>query len=395
MPRPKPKPARVQPPDRTNVAGIVWVFLRLGATAFGGPAAHVALMRHEFVRRRAWLDDRRFMDLLGVTQLIPGPNSTEMAMHVGYLRAGWRGLVGAGVGFILPAALLVTAFAWAYAGYAATPQLKWLLYGVRPVVIAVVAHAVLGLARASVRPWPMLAVAVGVAVPALLGVSELALLAAGAAAGAGAKLAVARNWPARLDGWAWLAPLVGPSALAVASATPFTLLGLALTFLKIGAVLYGSGYVLVAFLRGEFVLRLGWLTETQVLDAIAIGQVTPGPLFTSATFVGYVLGGFGGAAIATAAIFAPSFAFVAATAPFVARLRRSPLAGALLDGVNAAALGLMASATALLGRQSIVDVLTALTAVAALVVLWRWRLSSIWLIAAGGMVGLVARVLGG
>ena len=380
---------------RDRPIAVALLFLRLGAIAFGGPAAHVGLMRHEFVERRRWVSDQRFMDLLGVTNLIPGPNSTEMAIHLGYVRAGWPGLVGAGIAFVLPATGIVAALAWAYVHFGSTPQVEWLLYGVRPVVIAVVIHAIWGLGRATLRTWHTIAVAVAVVPLALLGVNELVLLAGGALVGAALRLGRERLATRPFDRWFGFAVLGWPAAAGATAVTAFSFLGLALAFLKIGAVLYGGGYVLLAFMRGEFVQRLGWLTDRQLLDAIAIGQVTPGPLFTSATFVGYLLGGFAGAAIATAAIFAPSFVFVAAVAPFMGRIRESAVASALLDSVNATALGLMAAVTAQLGRQSLVDPLTAAVAVVALAALIRLRLNAVWPILAGAGVGLLGRLLMG
>ena len=373
------------------------LFLRLGAIAFGGPAAHVALMRDEFVRRRKWLTDQHFMDLLGITNLIPGPNSTEMAIHLGFVRSGWAGLIGAGIAFILPAALMVGILAWAYVAYGSTPQAEWLLYGVRPVIIAVVVTAIWGLARTILRKWHAIAVAVAVIGPGLLGVNELALLFGGAAVGTALKLGRDR-WESGMPLVGALLPLLGPSALTAtiaAVAAPISLTTLGLTFLKIGAVLYGGGYVLVAFMRGDFVDRLGWLTDQQLLDAIAIGQLTPGPLFTSATFVGFLLAGTIGAVIATVAIFLPSFVFVAAVGPFVTRIRQNRWSGAMLDGVNAAALGLMAVVTVQLGRDSVVDVLTAALAVGTLGVLVFTKLSSVWIILGGAMVGVAAHLGGG
>ncbi|HEY8394684.1 MAG TPA: chromate efflux transporter, partial [Thermaerobacter sp.] len=332
------------------------VFLRLGCLAFGGPAAHIAMMREELVVRRRWLDERRFLDLLSVTHLIPGPNSTELAIHLGYERAGWRGLVVAGACFILPAALMVLALAHVYTRYGATPQAGWFLYGIKPVILGIVAHALVGLGRAVLGGRAGMAVraalAAAVLVLYLVGVHELLLLfgagifytiarrAGRARAAAGGWLAVPAAWsppagaPAEPTPGAGPAParLVPPGTGALltgttlatgggAAAVPFSLSTLFLTFCKIGAVLYGSGYVLLAFLRNDFVLRLGWLTDRQLLDAVAVGQVTPGPVFTTATFVGYLTGGWAGAAAATVGIFLPSFLFVAAIRPLADRLR--------------------------------------------------------------------------
>jgi chromate transporter len=391
------------------------LFLRLGVTAFGGPAAHIAMMRDEVVKRRRWIGDERFLDLLGATNLIPGPNSTELAIHLGYVRAGWPGLVVAGTLFILPAFGIVLAVAWAYVAYGSLPAAQWLLYGIKPVIIAVVVQAIAGLARTALKGPVLAAVGLATLVLYLLGLNELVLLFGGAAlallleaarrrlprrsapggsgAGGGSLLLAAppggREWGAALMGAQQTA-----AGAATAAAVPFSYLQLLLSFLKIGAVLYGSGYVLLAFLQGEFVERLGWLTQQQLLDAVAIGQFTPGPVFTTATFVGYVLGGVPGAVLATVGIFLPSFVFVALSGPLVPRLREWPWTAPLLDGVNAAALGLMAAVTWELGRAAVVDWPTALLAGGAAVLLLRWRVNSTWLVLGGAAAGLAAHALG-
>ena len=385
-------PAAGPAPAPGSVREVAALFLKLGTIAFGGPAAHIALMRQEVVGRRRWVTDQHFLDLLGATNLIPGPNSTELAIHLGYLRAGWRGLLAAGTCFILPAMLLVLGFAWAYVEYGSTPEVTWLLYGIKPVIIAVVAQALWGLARTAVRG--PLAAAVGLLVLALylLGFNEIALLFGGGL------VAMALTVARRLrpgTGAAAAVPLLGlpaPAVLSAAAPAPYSLLTLFLTFLKIGAVLYGSGYVLLAFLRNDFVVRLGWLTDQQLLDAVAVGQFTPGPVFTTATFVGYLVGGLPGAVVATVGIFLPSFLFVAALKPLVPRLRASPWTGAFLDGVNVAALGLMAAVTWTLARDAVVDPLTGALAVAAGVLLIRFRVNSAWLIAGGGAIGVLTRL---
>ncbi|HEV8584999.1 MAG TPA: chromate efflux transporter [Methylomirabilota bacterium] len=367
------------------------VFLRLGAVAFGGPAAHIAMMREELVRRRRWVSDQEFLDFLGLTNLIPGPNSTEMTMHLGATRAGGWGLVVGGVCFILPAMLIVMALAWAYVRWGTLPAATWLLYGVKPVIIAIVLQAMWGLARTAVR-GPVLAVAfVTAAALALAGVHELLVLFGVGLLTAAVRLRT-RAAPVLLS----LAAAVTPTralAAAAAAAGAVSLGTLTLTFLKIGAVLYGSGYVLLAFLRGDFVERLQWLTDRQLLDAVAVGQVTPGPVFTTATFIGFVLAGWSGAVLATVAIFLPSFVFVAVSGPLLPRVRGSRQASAFLDGVNVAALGLMAAVTWELGRAAIVDPLTVALAVASAVVLVATRVNSVWLLAAGGALGLAWNAL--
>ncbi len=355
---------------------VATLFLKLGTIAFGGPAAHIAMMREEVVRRRRWISDERFMDLLGATNLIPGPNSTEMAIHLGYLRAGWPGLIAGGVCFIVPAMLIVFVCAWLYVRYGARPEAGWLLYGVKPVIIAVVVQAMWGLLRSAVK-GPILAV-IGAAVLALslLGANEIALLLGGGVVAVLLTTVGIRGVAAPLG----LGAGVGLTTLF-------------LVFLKIGSVLYGSGYVLLAFLRSDFVERLGWLTDQQLLDAVAVGQFTPGPVFTTATFIGYVLGGVPGAALATLGIFLPSFVFVALSHPLIPKLRASRRAGAFLDGVNVAALGLMAAVTWQLGRVAIVDTTTAALALIALALLLRFRLNSAWLVLGGAAVGALLYVM--
>lgn len=375
--------AVIDPPRRARLRELLVVFGTLGAIGFGGPAAHIALMRRELVSRRRWLTDQQMVDLVGITNLIPGPNSTEMAMHIGRLRAGGIGLVVAGLAFILPAAAIVLALAWAYVTYGATPTGVALLYGIKPVVVAIVLAAFLAFARTALAGplrWIVATAAAGLWVA---GVNELIMLAAGALVIAGVRQGTAHPWAA-------LAVIL-PATAATAS---LNLLTLGAVFLKAGALLYGSGYVLLAFLRGDLVDRLGWLTDAQLLDAVAIGQVTPGPLFTTATFVGYVLAGIPGAAVATVAIFLPAFVFVAVIGPLVDRVRNRPLTAALLDGVNAAALGLMAAVSVQLGTSAVRDPLTVAILLASGAALLWGRIPSVLLVAAGAVVGLGASAAG-
>jgi chromate transporter len=369
-----------------SVAEVAGVFLKLGTIAFGGPAAHIAMMRQELVRRRRWVSDARFLDLVGATNLIPGPNSTELAIHLGYDRARWRGLLAAGVCFILPASVIVLGLAWAYVRYGQTPEVDGLLYGIKPVVVAIVVWALVGLARTAIKGWLTGVVAAAALAAYLLGVNELAVLAAG-----GLLVMVVRT------GGGWLRR-GGPHPLTLAllalgeprfpDPTGGQLLQLFLTFLKIGAVLYGSGYVLLAFLRGDFVERLGWITQTQLLDAVSIGQVTPGPVFTTATFIGYTVAGIPGALLATLGIFLPSFVLVGLLTRIVDRIRDRAWSAAFLDGVNATALALMAGVTAQLARTALVDPLTIGLAALALLLQWRTKLNTAWFIAAAAAVGL-------
>jgi chromate transporter len=376
-------------PLSKRLAEVAALFTKLGFTAFGGPAAHTAMMHDEVVRRRKWQTDQEFLDLLGATNLIPGPNSTEMAIHIGFRRAGWRGMIAGGTCFVVPATLIVLALAWAYVNYGSTPPAGWLLYGIKPVVIAIIAHALVSLGRKAVKGAFTAAIGLAVLVLYFLGVNEIALLfAGGLVAMGGANLRRLRTRAAGL----FLAPLAGANVLAapLLATVPFSMPLLFLTFLKIGSVLYGTGYVLLAFLRADFVVRFGWLTEKQLLDAIAVGQVTPGPLFTSATFIGYVLAGIPGALVATLGIFLPSFVFVAASNPFIPRMRRSPWMSGLLDGVNVASLGLMAAVTWQLGRASVTDFVTVLVVLVSLGLLARFRVNSTWLVIGGALIGLLS-----
>ena len=380
-------------PRSQPLVEVIGLFLKLGATAFGGPAAHIGLMHDEIVRRRQWLTDQEFLDLVGATNLIPGPNSTEMAIHVGYRRAGWPGLVLAGLGFITPAVIIVGVLAWFYVQFGATPQAQWLLYGIKPVVIAIIAQALWNLGKRATKS--LFLVLIGLIVLGLYfsGVNEIALLFAGGIvamliANRSRLLLAVKDAPLLLPG---SLGLLGPALLSTAS---FSLPLLFLTFLKIGAVLYGSGYVLLAFLRADFVVRYAWLTDRQLLDAIAVGQVTPGPLFTTATFIGYILGGIPGALLATLGIFLPSFIFVALSGPFIPRIRNSPWLGAFLDGVNIAALGLMAAVTWQLGKASLIDLPSILIAGLSLGLLVRLKINSTWLILGGGILGLLRGALG-
>lgn len=379
--------------ERTTLRGLALLFLRLGATAFGGPAAHIAMMRDEVVRRRGWLSDERFLDLLGATNLIPGPNSTEMAIHIGWERRRWSGLAVAGVSFIVPAMAITATLAWAYVEFGAVPAVGWLLYGVKPVIVAVVVQAIWGLLPRAARTVELRVLGGVAAVLAAFGVNELALI-----FGAGlVALALLRMRDAKTPGGLRsLAPL--PLALGAATggavASAVTLPGLFGVFFKIGALLFGSGYVLLAYVRADFVERLGWLTQSQLIDAIAVGQVTPGPVFTTATFIGWVLAGPIGALVATAGIFLPAFVFVALSAPLVPRIRASPGAGAFLDGVNVASLSLMVVVTFQLAGSALVDLPTVLLGVASAVLLLRYRLNSTWLVLGGAAAGWLLHVAG-
>jgi chromate transporter len=385
-------PQTEAPPLRARLLELGWLFLRLGGTAFGGPAAHIAMMEDEVVRRRAWLTREDFLDLLGAVNLIPGPNSTEMAIHLGHRRAGFAGLVTAGVCFIVPAVLLVTLIAWAYVRFGALPISIELFEGIKPVIIAVVLQALFGFAKTACKSVRLCLAGAASLLATALGVHELLVLLS-----AGLFMALlAAPWRRVKTG--------GPSCLPLFLAVPQALPGLPLAgsaaaqfgrwplflfFFKVGSVLFGSGYVLLAFLRADLVQRWHVLSQAQLIDAIAVGQFTPGPVFTTATFIGYLLGGVPSALIATLGIFLPAFVFVAVSAPLLPRLRRSRIAGAALDGVNVASLALMLSATYVLGRSAIYSFFTAGLALFSLILLVRFRVNSAWLVLFGGILGLV------
>ena len=382
------------PPSRRDaLRELAALFLRLGTIAMGGPAAHIAMMEDEVVRRRRWMTHERFLDMLGVCNLIPGPNSTEMAIHIGQQRAGWAGLVVAGACFIFPAAAIVLIIAWAYVRFGTMPQAVGLLYGVKPVIIAVVLQALWGLGRTAIKSRLLAAIAIVGLAASMLEVNDMIVL-----LGGGIVMLLIRAFEDRSSRRAMIAAIptvatrasgVKAAALAAAVvAVPFSLITLFLFFLKVGAVLFGSGYVLLAFIRTDLVDRLRWLTEAQLLDAVAVGQVTPGPVFTTATFIGYILGGFRGAVVATLGIFIPSFFFVSISGPLIPHLRRSRLAGAFLDGVNVGAWALMAAVTLFLARAAIVDVTTMILAASSALILIRYRVNSAWLVLGGGVVGL-------
>jgi chromate transporter len=367
-------------------------FLKLGAIAFGGPAAHVAMMDDEIVKRRQWLSREKLLDLLGITNLIPGPNSTELAIHIGYERAGWRGLIVAGTCFILPAMSIVWVLAAVYTKYQKLPQLEWLLYGIKPVIIAIVIQALWKLGKKAAKDIPTIVTGIAVIVGYFFGINEILLLLAGLGV-----MLLKNLWQKRnsITG-AFLLPVTGIFAQLGNSPNPTASLNwfnVFLFFLKIGSVLYGSGYVLLAFLQRDLVERNQWLTSQQLLDAIAIGQFTPGPVFTTATFIGYLLAGNAGAVAATIGIFLPAFVLVALINPWVSKLRQSTWVSGALDGINAASLGLMGAVTYTLGRSALVDLVTVILAVVSAIAIFRFNINSAWLVITGGVVGLILQFL--
>lgn len=373
------------------------LFLRLGTTAFGGPAAHIALMEDEVVSRRRWLSREEFLDYLGAANLIPGPNSTELAIHLGLARHGLAGLALAGICFILPAAIIVTVIAWAYTQFGELPTVVAVFNGVTPAVLAVIAQALWKLGHSAVKTFTLGVLGAISIVAIAFGVNELLVLAIGGLV-AGVLSTRAQVRSTLVVTGLVIARSTAARAAAVVAATagvvPFSLWTLFATFAKIGAVLFGSGYVLIAFLRADFVERLGWITERQLLDAVAVGQVTPGPLFTTATFVGYLVAGLPGAIVGTIGIFLPAFVFVGLSGPLVPRLRRSPFAGGVLDGVNVVSLALMAFVTWQLTVRTLTTPATAAIALVALVLLLRYRINPTWLVVGGAVVGLALHLVG-
>jgi chromate transporter len=367
-------------------------------TAWGGPAVSVAMMHDEIVHRRKWMDDQRFLDILGATNLIPGPNATEIATHLGLIRAGWKGFLSAGILFLLPGSIMALILAWVYVQYGSLPEVAAVLYGIKPVVIAVIIQALLTLGKKACSNWLLLAVGVAVLALYLLGVEEMILLFAGAAvillvrggrniSSHGAASLVCLPALFNLSLWR-LGPFFNIAA-AFSNATLF------LSSLKIGALMFGTGYVLIAFARSEFVTGLGWISNSQLIDAITVGQALPGPLSKSITFIGYLGGGVPSALIATVGFYLPSFILVALLAKIVILARKSWWAAAFIDGVNVSALGLMAGATVTIARTAIVDIFSLLLTLASLLFVFKYKLSSHWVILGGGILGIAYKFVFG
>lgn len=362
-------------------------FLRLGFVAYGGPAAHIAIMEEQFVRRRQWVTRERFLDLVGAVNLLPGPSSTELAIYLGELRGGIAGLILAGACFIMPAAVLVAALAWMYEKFGTVPQVAGLLFGIKPIVVVLVAQAVWNLARTAIKNTALAALAVFVVVFAFLGINVLLLLVA-----AGGLWMLMREGQRLKKANASSAGLLG--VISAGAGGTLGIASLFLYFLKVGAVLFGSGYVLLAVLRADLVVRMNWLTDAQLLDAIAVSQATPGPFFTVATFIGYLLGGWRGAGLATIGMFLPAFVYVAATASFLPKLRKSPVASAFLDGVNAAAVALMAYVGWQFARAALVNVPAVALALVSVLLVFRYKINSAWLVLGGAIAGILLQTFG-
>ena len=374
---------------KASLLEVCLVFLRLGTLSFGGPAAHIAMMENEFVQKRQWLERGKFLELVGASNLIPGPTSTELAIYIGYLKAGWPGLIGAGVFFILPAMLIVLFLAHIYVLYGELPQVSFALYGVKPVIVAIIAQAIWNLGKTAVKDVPsglIGGMALGLS---FFVVNPLFLLMLSGVA----MIAIKRAHKIKMN--VFFAPLLAlvdvtkNEAAQAAAGAKLSLAALFVTFFKIGAVLYGSGYVLLAFLWTDFVQNYQVLTSQQLLDAVAIGQVTPGPVFTTATFIGYVIAGIPGAIVATIAIFLPSFVFVPVISVFLSKIKNSAIASDFLAGVIVASLALMASVTWTLAMSSVIDWLTALLAMLSCIAIFKYRVNTTWLIFGGGAIGIV------
>lgn len=375
--------------DLFTLAGL---FLKLGAISFGGPAAHIALMEQEVVRKRGWLDRDHFLDLLAATNLVPGPNATEMAIHIGYVRAGWLGLLVAGTAFIIPAFLISLGLSWVYVRFGTLPEGKALFYGINPVIMAIILVATFRLGKTALKGKLQIILGVLALLAALLGVNEvLILLGAGMA---GILLYTTPKWLHKnttmmvfpwvpllysfSKNWAWFDD---------------RLVQLGLFFLKVGALIFGSGMVLFAFIQRDVVNNYGWLTQQQLIDAIAVGQMTPGPVLSSATFIGFLVSGWQGAVVATIAVFLPSFIIIILIGPIIPRLRKSPTAQAFLKGVNAGVVALILAVSLTLFKSAIIDVWTILILIVGLFVLLRFKVDSFWLVLGGALIGLIHFIL--
>ncbi len=374
---------------RKNLLSVTGLFLKLGMISFGGPAAHTALMEQEVVQKRKWITREMFLDILAATNLVPGPNSTEMAIHIGYLRAGWAGLVAAGMAFILPAFFVSLALSFIYTRYGSLPEGQALFYGINPVIIAIILSATYRLGKSAIRGKLQMVLGAAAFVAVMLGVNEiLVLLAAGLI---GILVYKAPKW-LKSGNLLWnIAPFL-PFAVHLFQTwfeNPPKLVQLTLFFLKVGSLLFGSGMVLFAFIQQDVVERFGWLSQSQLIDAIAVGQMTPGPVLSSATFIGYLVADWKGAVLATTAVFLPSFVIVALMGPFMPLLRRSAAVQAFLKGVNAAVVALMLTVGVSLFQAAVTDLWTFLILIAGLVLVFRLKLDSTWLIAGGAVVGIV------
>lgn len=374
--------------NKADIKDIAKLFLKLGIIGFGGPAAHIAMMQDEVVTKRKWLSEQHFLDLIGATNLIPGPNSTEMAIHIGHEKGGWKGLIVAGLCFILPAVFITGIFAWLYKQYGQLPELQPFVYGIKPAIIAIILGAIFPLAKKSLKSTELIIIGIIVLVSSLLNINEIYLM-----FGAGffaLLLAYGRNNKQNNVNSFIPIALLQITNTTILSATNANLFWI---FLKIGAILYGSGYVLFAFLDTELV-STGLLTRQQLIDAIAVGQFTPGPVFSSVTFIGYQINGFTGAIVSTIAIFLPSFAFVALLNPMVKKMRNSKLFSAFLDAVNVASVAIIVSVCFEMGKETITDWRTILIAVLSIAIAFGYRkLNSAFVVLGGSLIGYLLTLI--
>lgn len=368
-----------------NLKEVATVFFKLGLIAFGGPAAHVAMMEDEVVTKRKWMTREHFLDLMGATNLIPGPNSTEMTMHCGHERAGWKGLFVAGLSFIFPAVVFTTILAYLYVSYGKLPQIEPFLYGIKPAVIAIILSAIFKLGKKALKNWQLAVIGIATVIASLCGINEITIILAGGFIGL-LCLGIPQMADKKLS--VLIPAFLIPSGIALTKTVTNT--KLFFVFLKVGAILFGSGYVLVAYLDAELVEKLGWLTKSELLDAIAIGQFTPGPVLSTASFVGYQVNGIWGALAATLGIFLPSFLFVLILNPIVPRLRKSKLASGFLDAVNISAVGIMIGVTYRLSEEILINWQSITIALISMVLVFYYKkLNAFWIVIIGAVLGYI------
>jgi chromate transporter len=374
--------------SKVELKEIAKLFLKIGIIGFGGPAAHIAMMQDEVVTKRKWLTEQHFLDLIGATNLIPGPNSTEMAIHIGHEKGGWKGLIVAGLCFILPAVFITGIFAWLYKQYGQLPEVQPFVYGIKPAIIAMILGAIFPLAKKSLKSTELIIIGLIVLIASLLNINEIYLM-----FGVGffaLLLAYIRN--GKQNNIINFLPLtlLQITNTTILSATNASLFWI---FLKIGAVLYGSGYVLFAFLDTELVAT-GLLSRQQLIDAVAVGQLTPGPVFSSVTFVGYQINGFTGAVVSTIAIFIPSFIFVALLNPIVKKMRNSKLFSAFLDAVNVASVAIIVAVCFDMGKDTITDWRTIFIAILSIAIAFGFRkINSAFVVLGGSIIGYLLTLI--
>lgn len=371
--------------SKSELKDIAKLFFKLGSIAFGGPAAHIAMMDDEVVKKRKWMTQEHFLDLVGATNLIPGPNSTEMTMHVGYERAGWKGLFVAGFSFIFPAVVITSIFAWLYQQYGQLPKVEPFIYGIKPAVIAIIVIAAYRLGKKAIKNVELGILGTATLIVSLMGINEIiALFGCGIV---GLLIYLVKVNKSNLNTFIPLLLFQVPEPLKMGSLKIF------LTFLKVGAVLYGSGYVLFAFLDSELVAK-GWLTRQVLIDAVAVGQITPGPVLSTATFIGWQMNGVSGAMAATIGIFLPSFLFVLVLNPLIPRLRKSKVFGAFLDAVNVAAVALIVAVTINMGKDTLTDWRTILIAAASLIIVFVFKkVNSAFIVLGGAILGYLLTLI--